>query len=196
MALPLRLDMTRTATVTNTINQEPEMRRPRFLSTILGLVIAAAGCGGGTASPLEPRAEAALTSLLKPVTTTLLSCNPLPAATKSAVIGNAGGTVRVGPFTLVVPAGALRNQVTITGQVVSDNVNSVRFSPEGLKFDQAATLTMGYANCFGVGMLLPKKIVYTSEGLTILEILSAVDLFSEKKVTAPLRHFSRYAIAF
>jgi hypothetical protein len=176
------------------------MRRPRFLNTILGVVIAA-GCAGDPANPLEPKlepqVEASLVgSLLKPVTTLLLSCTPLPATSRTVVIGSAGGVVSAGPYTLVVPKGALKAPVPITAEVVSDNVNSVRFSPEGLKFSESATLTMSYSNCFGVGMLLPKKIAYTSEGLKLLEILTSVDIVSQKKVTSSLDHFSRYAIAF
>ena len=176
------------------------MRRPRFLNTILGVVIAA-GCAGDPASPLEPHAQpqaeaSLLGGVLKPVSTLLLSCTPLPATSRTVVIGSAGGTVSSGPYTLVVPKGALKSSVAITAEVVSDNVNSVRFSPDGLKFAESATLTMGYSNCFGAGMLLPKKIAYTSEGLKLLEILSSLDLFSQKKVTTSIDHFSRYAIAF
>ena len=175
------------------------MRRPRFLNTILGVVIAA-GCAGDPANPLEPQAPQAeaslLGGLLKPVTTLLLSCTPLPATSRTVVIGSAGGVISAGPYSLVVPNGALKAPVPITAEVVSDNVNSVRFSPEGLKFLKSATLTMSYSNCSGLGMLLPKKIAYTSEGLKLLEILGSIDLASQKKVSANLTHFSRYAIAF
>jgi hypothetical protein len=77
---------------------------------------------------------------------------------------------------------------------VSGKVNSVRFSPEGLKFASPAVLTMGYQNCALV--LLPKRIVYTSELLKVLDILRTTDLFGSKSVTAPIDHFSRYAVAY
>jgi len=173
------------------------MRRPRFLNTILGVVIAA-GCAGEPATPLEPQTPHA--SLLGEVTGAvaplLLKCSELPAASAAKSIGKDGGVVSVGPYTLVVPKGALKSQVTITAEVVSDKVNSVRFTPEGLQFATGATLTMGYANCSGAGMLLPKKIVYTTEGLKLLEVLNSLDLFSQKKVTTTINHFSRYAIAY
>jgi hypothetical protein len=71
----------------------------------------------------------------------------------------------------------------------------VRFSPEGLRFEKPATLTMTYDNCALV--LLQKKIVYTDEKLKILEVLKAsLDLFKSKSVTAPIDHFSRYAVAY
>jgi len=168
------------------------MPRPRLLNTILGVVIAA-GCGGEQTSPLEPETSLGLLSGLN---TLLLSCTPLPATSSTVVIGVSGGTVSVGPHTLTVPAGALAGPVGITAEVVSDRVNSVRFTPEGLRFAAPARLSMSYANCYGLGMLLPKKIVYTDEGLNLLEILGSVDLFGQKRVTSSLKHFSRYAIAY
>ena len=172
------------------------MRRPRFLNTILGVVIAA-GCAGDPASPLEPQAS---TSLISGVTGTvsgvLLQCTALPSSSTSALIGVAGGVVDVGPHRLVIPEGALKEPVLITAEVVPGNANSVRFGPEGLRFERTAALTMSYRNCNGLGMLLPKKIVYTDELLNLLELLRSVDLAGQKMVTGDLKHFSRYAIAF
>jgi len=45
-------------------------------------------------------------------------------------------------------------------------------------------------------MLLPKLVVYTDERLSILELLQSVDNVFQKKVSARLQHFSRYAVAF
>jgi hypothetical protein len=45
-------------------------------------------------------------------------------------------------------------------------------------------------------VLLKKKIVYTDEKLNILEVLRSLDLFGAKTVTAPIDHFSRYAVAY
>jgi hypothetical protein len=170
------------------------MRRPRFWYTILGLSIAVAGCGGDQASPLEPMSQSLLGTSTKPLSAILLQCSPLPASTHSASIGSRGGSLRIGPHTLVVPKGALSRNVTITGEVVSGNVNSVRMQPEGLRFQKSATLTMSYSNCTGI--LSPKKIVYTDELLNLLQILSSTDLPRSKSVKANLEHFSRYAIAY
>jgi hypothetical protein len=71
--------------------------------------------------------------------------------------------------------------------------NSVRFSPE-LEFAKSAKLTMSYKNCLIV--LLPKKIVYTDENLNILDVLRSLDLFNKRTVSAPIDHFSRYALAY
>lgn len=126
--------------------------------------------------------------------TDLLTCRALPYASTTRTIGRDGGVIVVGQYSLKIPAGALKNNVQIRAEQVSGRVNSVRFSPEGLKFATPATLTMGYRNCTLV--LLPKRIVYTSELLKVLDILRTRDLFGDKSVTAPIDHFSRYAVAY
>jgi hypothetical protein len=126
--------------------------------------------------------------------TDLLTCSPQPYASVTQTIGPAGGTLKVGTHSLVIPKGALPGNVTITGEQIRGSTNSVRFSPEGLRFEQPAALTMTYDNCALV--LLQKKIVYTSEKLKILEVFSSFDLFKKKAVTAPIDHFSRYAVAY
>jgi hypothetical protein len=53
---------------------------------------------------------------------------------------------------------------------------------------------MNYRNCLVV--LLKKKIVYTDESLKVLEVLRSLDLFGSRTVSAPIDHFSRYAVAY
>lgn len=124
----------------------------------------------------------------------LLLCSPQPYAVDTEVIGPEGGVLNVGTHRLLIPGGAVSSRVTITGEQIPGSTNSVRFSPEGLQFKKPATLTMTYDNCALV--LLQKKIVYTTESLKILEVLKSLDLFQSKKVTAPIDHFSRYAVAY
>jgi hypothetical protein len=127
--------------------------------------------------------------------TDLLLCSPQPYAVDSEYIGPEGGVLNVGSHRLQIPGGAVSTRVKITGEQIPGSTNSVRFSPEGLQFEKPATLTMSYANCALV--LLQKKIVYTDEKLKILEVLTAsLDLFNRKVVTAPIDHFSRYAVAY
>jgi hypothetical protein len=100
----------------------------------------------------------------------------------------------VGKNTLVVPQGALSQRVTIKAEQVSGKTNSIRFSPEGLKFSRPAQLTRSYDNCL---LILPtKRIVYTDEALKVLQILRTLDLRLTRTVSAPIDHFSRYAIAY
>jgi hypothetical protein len=104
----------------------------------------------------------------------------------------------VGPHSLVVPPGALSYALTITADVPSDTVNSIRFQPQGLQFaaGHPAQLTMSYANCSLAGQLVPKRIAYTTDLLSILELLLSVDNAQLQRVSAQIAHFSRYAIAW
>jgi hypothetical protein len=126
--------------------------------------------------------------------TDLLLCSRQPYAVTTATIGRDGGTIKVGTHQLVIPKNALSQKVTIKAEQMSGSTNSIRFSPEGLRFEQPAALTLRYDNCALV--LLQKKIVFTSEKLKILEVLTSLDLFKSKSVTAPIDHFSRYAVAY
>jgi len=151
-----------------------------------------------TAPSADPSAELTTVSLT-PVSTVLnsldlLICKPLPYASSTAVVGPQGGTVKVGKTTLVIPRYALPSTVTIKAEQVPGSVNSVRFSPEGLRFAKPATLTMSYDNC--VLTLPTKQIVYTTEGLRILELLKSLDLRLSRTVSASIEHFSRYAVAY
>jgi hypothetical protein len=178
----------------------------RFVA--LGLVVAltvGAGCTSSESSlgPSSPSTTEAPELLLGGLGSTvgkvlsitdLLTCRALPYASTTRTIGPNGGVVAVGQYSLVIPAGALQGNVQIRAEQVSGKANSVRFSPEGLKFARPATLTMGYDNC--VLVLLPKRIVYTNELLRVLDILRSEDMLRGKAVSAPIDHFSRYAVAY
>jgi len=124
----------------------------------------------------------------------LLSCSALPDDKATQWVGPNGGTIRFGSSSLNIPRGALKSYVRITAEQVTGDVNSVRFAPEGLQFGQAATLTMGYDNCASVKP--PKKIAYTDENLNVLEVLKSSDNVRRETVSAPLNHFSRYAVSW
>lgn len=124
----------------------------------------------------------------------LLSCSPQDYERESRVIGRHGGTVRVGRHELVIPRGALKRDVRITAEQVRGDVNSVRFSPEGLKFEKPVKLTLNYSNC--ENNRKPKKVVYTDEQLKVLEILKSSDSRRSEEVTGEIDHFSRYVVAY
>lgn len=146
---------------------------------------------GPTQAPEIPPSASQVESTLN---VNLLACSAQPYASKTQVVGSAGGTIVVGTHRLVIPAGALASPVKITGEQVPGRVNSVRFSPAGLKFAKAATLKLSYANCSP--LLILKRVAYTSELLGILELLPSQDELRTKTVSAPIRHFSRYAVAW
>jgi hypothetical protein len=126
----------------------------------------------------------------------LVACSPLPYASRTQTIGPAGGRIRVGPHELWVPAGALVSQVAITAVAPSSTVRQVEFQPEGLIFLRPAFLTMSYANCNLLGLLLPKRIAYTTDALEIIEYLLSLDHPPSQTVTGRLDHFSVYAVAW
>jgi hypothetical protein len=125
--------------------------------------------------------------------TDLLTCSEQKYVVVQQTIGPNGGKIKVGEHTLEIPKGALTRNVKIKAEQMRGKTNSVRFSPE-LHFEKSARLTMSYKNCALV--LLPKSIVYTTEKFKILEVLRSIDLFNKKRVTAPIDHFSRYAVAY
>lgn len=168
----------------------------RRIAAVAVLAALALGVGctsneGPVAPSVEPPSQL-LGSLLS--VTDLLTCTPQPYAATTRVVGPEGGVLAVGNHTLVIPEGALRQRVTIKAEQMRGSVNSVRFSPEGLRFAKPAQLTMSYRNCALV--LLPKRIAYTSELLKVLELLKSRDLFGSKVVTSPIDHFSRYVVAY
>ena len=169
-----------------------------------GVLLGAAGVlllGCGDRSPLDvasqaPRPQGGLIGGLLGPGGGLLACQPPPYDSTTQTIGPAGGTIRIGSHSLVIPAGALPSPTAITAVVVSGPVNAVRLEPQGLQFQQAADLTLSYANCDLLGSLAPKRIAYTTEARDILEYLRSADNLFARQVTGELRHFSEYAIAW
>lgn len=124
----------------------------------------------------------------------LLSCTTTQSYSSSARIGSAGGTLQVGPHTLVVPKGALGATVKISATAPAGDIVQVHFEPAGLKFAKSTTLSLSYAQC-GLQLLPPLRIVYIDGNRSILEILpSAINLLNQS-VTGPVSHFSNYALA-
>jgi hypothetical protein len=128
----------------------------------------------------------------------LLTCKAQTYAYDSEMIGPQGGILRVGQHTFYVPPGALDSYVRITAEAPAGNTISVRFKPEGLRFDRRhePVLTLDYSDCGLVRNLLPKRIAYTDERLNILNILQSLDNIFTHRVSARIEHFSRYAIAY
>jgi hypothetical protein len=180
-------------------------RLSRLSALAAALVLGVAACTGDTATgPAAPSAAPvtpALTSLPSLISNLPLlgyvRCTPQPEAYAQATIGAAGGTIRAGKHTLSVPAGARERPVTITMRVPSDSINAVVFAPDGLSFQRGHTpkLSLDYSNCGGPS-LLKKRIVYADNLLNILEILSSIDDLTTTKVTARIKHFSRYAVHY
>ncbi len=178
------------------------MNATRCLRLALLGAAAALGLSCGERSPLgvnpgASRPQAALVDSLVGILsqhTGLLQCSPLAPDSVTQTIGPDGGTLQVGPHTLSIPPGALTELVTITAVVPSDTVNRVEFQPQGLTFQQPASLAMSYANCTRTDAV--KRIAYTSDALEILEWVPSVDDASAQTATGQVSHFSDYAIAW
>ena len=169
-----------------------------FRWLVIALVVSGCTDRGLISAPesTPPTPEASLIGDLLGATG-LLQCSNLPYASATQTIGSAGGTIRVGPHTLTVPAGALSSPVAITGALVTGRgVNAVQFEPEGLRFQRSASLTMSYANCNLLGRLLPKQIAYVGDALNILSYLLSIDNLFAQQVTGRVDHFSNYAVAW
>jgi hypothetical protein len=180
------------------------MKRHRFgFSALLLGATALAVISCAEPTPLAPTSQsgALQQDLLSPVTgllqrTGLISCTPLAPAWDAQWIGPAGGQLHVGPHTFTVPAGALDHFVAITAYAPSGKYNEVQFEPEGLQFNKSASLTMSYANCNLLGVLLPKHVAYVDDHNNILNLLQSIDDLGAQKVTGKVDHFSDYAVAW
>ena len=171
--------------------------RPLVVALLVCVLALATACGDRIPTAPQPAAPSAdlIGSLLH--ATGLLSCSNLPYASTTKTIGIAGGSLSVGPHTLLIPPGALTGNVTITMVLPTGlGVNAVQFQPAGLQFRTPAALTMSYANCSLLGKLLPKRIAYTTDNLRILDYLLSLDNLFSKYVTGRVSHFSSYVIAW
>ena len=154
-------------------------------ATRVVLVVALLGCGDRVPTSVTPRA-AGFDQPSLVADSGLVRCTPLSPDSATQTIGPLGGVIRVGQYQLSIPAGALDAPVVITAVAPADTVNRVQLEPQGLTFDQPASLAMRY----------PKRIAYTSDELVILALLPSVDDVVTRTVTGELDHFSDYAIAW
>ena len=172
------------------------MKAVRLLAVLLAACLVVSSCGEPPAAPRVPAPQADLIgSLVQP--TGLLKCSEISFDSDTETIEPAGGSLKAGPHTLVIPAGALDKPTRITMSVRNGRgVNAVHFEPEGLQFDRSAALTMSYANCDLLGKLLPKRIAYADDALNIITYVLSLDNLWGKRVTGRLDHFSDYAVAW
>ena len=121
-------------------------------------------------------------------------CEPLPRAETRKTVGPKGGTLHVGPHELVIPKGALSEDVQITAKTEMGAHREVEFQPHGLQFQMPVVLKLSYDRCLvpeGQGV----EVVYTENGNRIVERHASSDDKALKKVEALTDHFSGYAIA-
>jgi hypothetical protein len=122
---------------------------------------------------------------------TMLNCTPRVTSHGSAVIGPRGGVLLVGPHKLVVPAGALRRSVTISGTVPEGKPFEIDLQPHGLQFHKAAGLVLDASSCTDV-----PTIVYLVDQVSVSPPIKALYSTWWMTIACPIWHFSGYAIAF
>jgi hypothetical protein len=115
--------------------------------------------------------------------------------TGSANIGVLGGKITFGGNTLIVPPGAVLRNTTITATAPGDGHLSAVFQPEGLHFLVPPVLTLSYRQCASPPASTA-KIVYLQSLLgELLEILPTTLDLNQHSISAPIWHFSVYAVA-
>jgi hypothetical protein len=120
-------------------------------------------------------------------------CRPQKDERHSARIGPEGGTLTVGTSRFVVPPGALATEVEITAHAPASSSGKLEFSPAGLQFAKPAVLTMSYAKC---ATPFSHVTVAYVEADTVSELEPSRSNWLMRTVTAEIRHFSSYAVAY
>ena len=174
------------------------MKARRLLIAPVLLLVVALACTDRipTSVPAAPAPDASLIGGLLGATG-LLKCSSLPYASQTRTIGPLGGTISAGPHTLVIPPGALTSPTAITMTAPTGlGVNADKFQPADLRFVTPAALTISYSNCSLLGKILPKRIAYTDDNLSIISYLLSLDNLFSKNVTGKVNHFSAYVVAW
>jgi hypothetical protein len=121
-----------------------------------------------------------------------LSCSVPTDLAGTAVIGASGGTLYVGAHRLIVPPGALKQSVTISGFVPHGTSVKMQLFPEGLEFKKTATLILDLGGC-----VAPSSAVFVDYLNSSGQVQQRIQtLFSTwfNFIAAPIEHFSIYAL--
>jgi hypothetical protein len=171
----------------------------KHIAAILGLGLGAACAGDAATGPVAAASQANTsyypgsrrTDAAKTGTFVPLNCTPRLTSEGSALIGPAGGVLRIGTHRLIVPAGALTEPVLISGTVPAGKPFEIELLPHGLQFRKAAGLILSTASCTDV-----PAIVYLIDQSTTSEPIPAFYSNWWKAIASPIWHFSGYAVAF
>ena len=171
-----------------------------------------AGCTDQSVAPASdarPAPAARLTGTKGPATPLITALvptfvqysSPISLAVGARLVGSAGGTFSIGPFSLTIPSGAVLLPLTLT--VASTNVlfEQCSIEPTGTLFLKPVTLTYSYAgtsadpaspNYLPGGVLTgewfdPSSSLWTPIGGT--------DNSTAKTFSVSLKHLSYYALA-
>ena len=170
--------------------------RLSLLMFVAGAIATASSCGGPV--PTSPHSAPLRAALVQATDTGLVQCKPLPHASVAKMVGPAGADVKVGPYDLNIPKGALQQKVTITATIPSQaNLHVVQFGPDGLVFLVPASLKMSYAHCTGVSKSVrPDQIAVVDNALAVLNYLPTTIDTMAQVLTGQVPHFTNYAVAW
>jgi hypothetical protein len=176
-------------------------RRWPSLSILLAFVVGVS-CTPGDLGPTEASVPASESiglpappgSIDTITTANLLFCSEQRYEKTTKRVGPKGDKIGFGRHVLTIPEGALSKNVTIVAEQLTGSVNSVRLSPDGLRFAKPARLRLEYGNCPSIRQ--EKRVAYTDELLRVLELPPSEDYPEYEYVTAEIEHFSRYAVAY
>lgn len=144
--------------------------------------------GYGHPAPSSHEDDASASSLL-------VRCQERDGGFAEGDVGPAGGRIVVGRNRLIVPAGALASTVHITATVPEGHYAQISFEPEGLVFDKPARLVLDAAGCAIPEGTTP-DVVYINRAGEIAERIQGSRNGEPQSVTAPIHHFSSYALAW
>jgi hypothetical protein len=172
---------------------KPTRRRGLVLLTCLVGTLTLACAQSDVVGPEQPQLEGSVT-----IAPGFAKCRPLGAASASKYITpGVWDTLKVGPHKLIFRPGSLYQRTLVTASFSADSSRSVQFGPVGLQFKSgyAPTLQLNMGNCNYLP--LTTNIVYADDNLGyVKEKLSSVLNLSLGMVSAPISHFSRYAVHY
>ena len=171
------------------------LRSALFVALVGGLTVCGIDQPAAPVAPSAPDASLLGIDLTQTVKSVLepLSCNTQGFGSVTKTIGRNGGSITVGPHTLIVPPNALDRDVAITATAPKGSHILVEFQPEGLQFRTQAALSLSYKEC-GLLVLNP-KVVYVDDNFRVLETLLTVPNLFSKNATGKVEHFSGYSLA-
>jgi hypothetical protein len=194
-----------------TLPQRALTRATRASLAALALVVSAAACGGDatapSASPFDQiRKEVVDPAVVAPVLarTKVIHGN----RTASAVVDARGGWLSLPEAGLYVyvPAGAVKNRVTLTAKAIPGDLMAYQFGPHGAKFDvplimyqslDLAALPRGTdLSKFEVGYFADERTLdFRTKNVKINEFIPTGIVFDGHAVRFEVSHFSGYVIA-
>lgn len=184
----------------------------RRATVVLGALFLASGCATDATGPARENMAAPQASVLQalgnPVNyisaTVLGRVAELPGdITVSKKIGVSGGRIVVAAtgFELIIPRGALSNEVVISVTAIAGKSVAYEFAPHGitfrrpLQFRQLASFTEGVWSSYGGGYFQSRSQIESEMGTASLNEMVSASLNLQGWITFDIWHFSGYLVS-